>query len=293
MTRRGRIGNCIVNCFRGRTRGRGWLVCVFLLVLTGCKVELHRALSETEANQMLALLLVSGLQADKRADTAGITVRIERGDFVRGVEVLRQHGLPRQKRASVEDVFPPGQLVSSPVQEQAKLIFLKEQRLERMLAALDGVMVAEVSIAQVPTDSAGRATLPPGVAVFVKYSPEINMSQRMTDIRSLVHDSVPGVSPERISIVLQPADYRLPRAAIEAVDRASTDGATVGVVTKAKAGAGTEAIPQATDGRRWYPVVAWAVLAVAVVALGTAAVVGWRRREVWVSYLRRRSVRAS
>ncbi|WP_167362670.1 type III secretion system inner membrane ring lipoprotein SctJ [Pandoraea faecigallinarum] len=250
---------------------RHWLVCGCLLVLTGCKVELHRALSETEANQMLALLLVSGLQADKRADTAGMTIRIERADFVRGVEVLRQHGLPRQKRASVEDVFPSGQLVSSPVQEQAKLIFLKEQRLERMLAALDGVMVAEVSIAQVPTDSAGRATLPPGVAVFVKYSPEINMTQHMTDIRSLVHDSVPGVSPERISIVLQPADYRLPRAAIEAA--AQTDGAAAGV--------------------RWRPLLGWAMLAAATVALGLLGVVAWRRRGAWVGRLRQRVAKAT
>jgi type III secretion protein J len=238
-----------------------WLPATALvLALAGCKVELHRSLSETEANQMLALLLVSGLQADKRADANGMTVRIERGDFVRGVEVLRQHGMPREKRASVEDVFPSGQLVSSPVQEQAKLVFLKEQRLERMLASLDGVMVAEVSIAQVPTDSAGRATLPPGVAVFMKYSPEINMTQRLTDIRSLVHDSVPGVTPERISIVLQPADYRLPRAAL-----------------------GAREAQEAQPGQRaaigaW----GWLSLAVAGVALLGGGTVILRRRGAWV-----------
>lgn len=254
-------------------RGRWLLGGMLVISLAGCKVELHRSLSETEANQMLALLLVSGLQADKRADTAGMTVRIERSDFVRGVEVLRQHGLPRQKRASVEDVFPPGQLVSSPVQEQAKLIYLKEQRLERMLASLDGVMVAEVSIAQVPTDSAGRTTLPPGVAVFVKYSPEINMTQRMTDIRSLVHDSVPGVTPERISIVLQPADYRLPRASIDA---------STGVP------AGTS-----TDRGRGVPTLAWGMVAAACIGVAAAAAVAWRRRAAWVPRLRARVSKAS
>ena len=273
MTQGIRIADVVASRRPGNARGRGLLVCALLFALTGCKVELHRSLSETEANQMLALLLVSGLQADKRADTAGMTVRIERNDFVRGVEVLRQHGLPRQKRASVEDVFPPGQFVSSPVQEQAKLIFLKEQRLERMLAALDGVMVAEVSIAQVPTDSAGRTTLPPGVAVFVKYSPEINMTQRMTDIRSLIHDSVPGVSPERISIVLQPADYRLPRAAIEATAGAPSEGAG--------------------NGGRWRSLAGWGTFAAAIAVLGLAAGVAWRRRESWVGRLRQRVIRAS
>ncbi|WP_374627163.1 type III secretion system inner membrane ring lipoprotein SctJ [Pandoraea sp.] len=256
-----------------RWRGRWLLGGLLVISLAGCKVELHRSLSETEANQMLALLLVSGLQADKRADTAGMTVRIERSDFVRGVEVLRQHGLPRQKRASVEDIFPPGQLVSSPVQEQAKLIYLKEQRLERMLASLDGVMVAEVAIAQVPTDSAGRATLPPGVAVFVKYSPEINMTQRLTDIRSLVHDSVPGVTPERISIVLQPADYRVPRAAIDASSGGSA--ATYGT------------------GERWSPLLGWGMVVTAFVGLVAAGAVAWRRRASWVQRLRARVSRAS
>ncbi|VVD99987.1 EscJ/YscJ/HrcJ family type III secretion inner membrane ring protein [Pandoraea aquatica] len=271
MMRCGRVMKGVMPFAVGIASGRTLLVGLLLLMLVGCKVELHRALSETEANQMLALLLVSGLQADKRADTTGMTVRIERSDFVRGVEVLRQHGLPRQKRASVEDVFPPGQLVSSPVQEQAKLIFLKEQRLERMLAALDGVMVAEVSIAQVPTDSAGRATLPPGVAVFVKYSPEINMTQRMTDIRSLVHDSVPGVSPERISIVLQPADYRLPRAAIEAA-----------------------AVPANGDGEMsWRPWLGWGMFATAAMVLAVAGAMAWRRRGAWVVRLRQRLARAT
>ncbi|MCE4062439.1 type III secretion inner membrane ring lipoprotein SctJ [Pandoraea sputorum] len=203
----------------GIASGRILLVCLLLLMLVGCKVELHRALSETEANQMLALLLVSGLQADKRADTTGMTVRIERSDFVRGVEVLRQHGLPHQKRASVEDVFPPGQLVSSPVQEQAKLVFLKEQRLERMLAALDGVMVAEVSIAQVPTDSAGRATLPPGVAVFVKYSPEINMTQRMTCLSQCFHQLV-----ETMGSAVRHAPSMRQRECVECIRRSAPTG---------------------------------------------------------------------
>ena len=280
MTRGRRIADVVTrsagratSAAQRRWRSRWLLGGMLVISLTGCKVELHRALSETEANQMLALLLVSGLQADKRADTAGMTVRIERSDFVRGVEVLRQHGLPRQKRASVEDVFPPGQLVSSPVQEQAKLIYLKEQRLERMLASLDGVMVAEVAIAQVPTDSAGRATLPPGVAVFVKYSPEINMTQRLTDIRSLVHDSVPGVTPERISIVLQPADYRVPRAAIDAAS-------------------GGRAAAYGTGGR-WPPLLGWGIAVTAFVSLAAAGAMAWRRRSSWVKRLRDRVSRAS
>ncbi|VVE18993.1 EscJ/YscJ/HrcJ family type III secretion inner membrane ring protein [Pandoraea pneumonica] len=254
---------------------RSTAVLVLALLVSGCKEDLHRALGETEANQMLALLLISGVDADKRAETTGATVRVARSDFVRAVEVLRQHGLPREKRASVEDVFPPGQLVSSPVQEQAKLVYLKEQRLERMLAALDGVMIAEVSIAQVPVDSAGRATLPPGVAVFVKYSPEINMTKRMTDIRSLIHDSVPGVAPERISVVMQPADYRLPRSSL-ASD--STRDATAATTPSGASNTNRTNSPNSTNGseptgrrlsgRQWFSGIAATLVLIVATALG-------------------------
>jgi type III secretion protein J len=142
-----------------------------------------------------------------------------------------------------------------------------------MLAALDGVMMAEVSIAQVPVDSAGRATLPPGVAVFVKYSPEVNMMQRMTDIRSLVHDSVPGVTPERISIVLQPSDYRLPRAVVSA-----SSGAP---------GTASE------RGGRWRSALGWGMVAAAGIGLIAAGAMAWRKRAAWVQRLRARVVRSS
>ncbi|GAB3629262.1 protein EsaJ [Pandoraea terrae] len=186
---------------------------VALLLLTGCKVDLHSGLQEGEANQMLALLMLAGIDADKRpAATGTVNLRVERAQFVHAVEVLRQHGLPQRRRDSVADVFPSGQLVSSPLQEQAKLIYLKEQRIEKMLTGMEGVISADVSIAHAPPDSAGRPAAPPGVAVLVKYTPEVNLAQRVTDIKSLVHDSVPGLAPERISVVLQASDYRLPAA---------------------------------------------------------------------------------
>lgn len=146
----------------------------FSVLLAGCKVTLYSDLSEYEANQMLALLMANQIDAAKQKDKAGgLTLQIKKSQFVQAVEILRQNGYPRSKYASVMDVFPSNQLISSPEQERAKMNYLKEQQIEAMLMSIDGVIVARVSIGSVPPDNLGLETIKPTISVFVKYSPAL------------------------------------------------------------------------------------------------------------------------
>jgi type III secretion protein J len=179
-----------------------------LLVLAGCKTDLYRALPEAEANQMLALLMLRHIPADKQVDSEGnVTLRVEPDRFIDAVEVMRQNGFPKRKSVTMADVFPSNQLVTSPAQERAKMIYLKEQQLEHMLMSFDGVITANVSIAQT-TDDSGRQSLTPSASVFIKYSPEFNLNNREAEIKRLIRDSVPDIESEKISVVLQAAEYR-------------------------------------------------------------------------------------
>ncbi|MDI2590431.1 type III secretion inner membrane ring lipoprotein SctJ [Pseudomonas sp. 681] len=190
----------------------GWLrlgcIGVLVLMLSGCKVELYSELSEAEANQMLALLLLRNIDASKEITKGGlVTIKVDKTQFINAVELLRQEGLPRKKIATLEDLFPSGQLVTSPVQEHAKIIYLKEQQLEKMLQAMDGVIIAQVSIGEGISQNP-RELPKPSASVFIKYSPERNLLNRETAIKSLIFNSVPNLLSENISIVLQAADYR-------------------------------------------------------------------------------------
>jgi type III secretion protein J len=179
-----------------------------LITLSGCKAELYRDLPEAEANQMLALLMLRHIPADKKVDSGGkVTLRVERERFIDAVEVMRQNGFPKRQSVSMAEVFPSNQLVTSPAQERAKMIYLKEQQLEQMLMSFDGVITATVSIAQT-TDDSGRQSLTPSAAVFIKYSPEFNLGNREAEIKRLIRDSVPDIDSEKISVVLQAAEYR-------------------------------------------------------------------------------------
>ncbi|WP_422649725.1 hypothetical protein OJJOAM_004222 [Cupriavidus sp. H18C1] len=115
----------------------------------------------------------------------------------------------------MEDLFPSNQLVTSPAQERAKMQLLKEQQLESMISAMDGVIGAKVSIAQ-KVDENGKPTGAPSAAVFIKYSPQFNLANYEVQIRSLIRDGVPDIASDQISVVMQAADYRYQAPAAEA-----------------------------------------------------------------------------
>lgn len=181
---------------------------IFAMLLCGCKSELYNNLSQDEANQMVALLLSQHIDVEKSVNKDGLfSLSIDKNDFVSAVEILRLHGYPQKKYRNVEDVFPSDQLVTSPGQELSKIVYLKEQGIERMLSDMDGVISARVSIAQSMLTDDDSDKQMSSVSVFIKYSPETNLQNSVTQIKGLVHDSIPDLDYDKISIVLQPVHY--------------------------------------------------------------------------------------
>ena len=172
-----------------------WLTLVLALFLAGCKVELYQNLPQSEANQMVALLMLNHIEvgSDTDAKTGKVTLKIEKDQFINAIEILRQNGYPKADYVGIEQLFPSGQLVSSPAQEEAKMSYLKEQQLEQTLSSMDGVISARVSIAQnIKSGSSNHSTnTDKSAAIYIKYSPETNLSSSEAQIRNLIKNSVP------------------------------------------------------------------------------------------------------
>lgn len=185
------------------------LVMVLALLLVGCKTELYRDLPQDEANQMVALLRLNNIDAKNEIDqkTGMATLMIDGDKFINAVALLRQNGFPRPKYASIEEMFPSGQLVTSPAQEQAKIAFLKEQQLERILTTIDGVISARVSIAEATQDDEFQARPEKSASVYIKYSPQANLTTQESQIKGLIQNAIPRLSYDRISVFLQAATY--------------------------------------------------------------------------------------
>ena len=184
------------------------VVCAMLLAGCGSRVELYAAATETEANEMLAVLLDAGVRAEKNATKDGVSISVDRAQVAQALEVLRGRGLPRESFAGMGQIFQKEGLVSSPLEEKARYIYALSQELANTFSQMDGVLVARVHVVLPERGGVGEATLPSTAAVFIKHQAGYNLDALKPQITRLVTHSIPGLTADRVSTVLvsaQPA----------------------------------------------------------------------------------------
>jgi type III secretion protein J len=182
-----------------------------MLLLAGCKVDLYSRLSERDANEMIAILQRADIQAVREmAKDRTVTVRVEQAQFARAVEVLKAQGLPRPSFATMGEVFARDSLISSPVEERARLIFALSQELSRTVAEIDGVLSARVHLVLPENDPLRQNAVPAAASVFIRHDPAAPLGQFTPQIKALVANSIAGLSYDKVSVVLVPAAQRPP-----------------------------------------------------------------------------------
>ncbi|EEC8889276.1 type III secretory protein EscJ, partial [Escherichia coli O157:H7 str. K2191] len=88
--------------------------------------------------------------------------------------------------------------VASPSQENAKINYLKEQDIERLLSKIPGVIDCSVSL-----NVNNNESQPSSAAVLVISSPEVNLAPSVIQIKNLVKNSVDDLKLENISVVIK------------------------------------------------------------------------------------------
>ena len=187
------------------------LVLGIALLLSACQIDLYSGLNEDDANEMLALLMHDGLAAAKaRAKDGTTSIVIDQGQFATAVDVLKAHGLPRTKFSSINDVFQPSGLIASPVQEQARYIWAIGQELSKTVSQIDGVLTARVQVVLPDNDLMKREVTPSSASVFIRYDEGSQASRLVSQIKSLVANSVQGLTYDKVSVTLVPVPHVAP-----------------------------------------------------------------------------------
>ena len=181
------------------------------LLLSGCQSDLYTGLGEEDANEMLALLMHDGLSAAKvRAKDGTDSIMVEQQQFATAVDILKAHGLPRTKFSSINDVFQPSGLIASPVQEQARYLWAIGQELSKTVSEIDGVLTARVQVVLPDNDLMKREATPSSASVFIRYDEESQVSGLVSQIKSLVANSVQGLTYDKVSVTLVPVPHTAP-----------------------------------------------------------------------------------
>ncbi len=177
------------------------------LLLAACgRAELYSKLTETQANEMIAVLHSAGIEATKNeAGENGWTLQTEKGDFSRAVEVLHSQGYPREEFASLGTVFKREGLVSSPTEEKARLVYGMSQELSHTISEIDGVVQARVHLVLPDNQPLAETGQPASASVFIKYRPGTNIDTQIGKVKALVVNSVQGLKYENVSVETFPA----------------------------------------------------------------------------------------
>ncbi|WDU61593.1 type III secretion inner membrane ring lipoprotein SctJ [Pseudomonas poae] len=187
-----------------------WLPLVLLLGGCGESVELHRQLSEQEANEVIAELADKHIRAQKQLAKDGVIVRVRTDDIARAVRTLAAAGLPKTARSTLGDVFRKEGVISTPLEERARYIYALSQELEATLSNIDGVIVARVHVVLPERVAPGEPVQPASASVFIKHDPQLEPDSLLPRVRRMVASSIPGMASavsnnQKLTVVFVPA----------------------------------------------------------------------------------------
>lgn len=179
-----------------------------VLSLTGCSREvLLRDLTERDANEIVAVLYSSSIEAQKLVDPKGksFSVEVRSAELARSVAVLRALGLPKSPRTNLNEVFRSSGFAPTPFEERVRYLFGLAQEIERTISLMEGVLQTRVHV--VTPDGASKiADLQQAKAsIFVSYDDRYDIETLVPRMRKLVSDSIEGLSPPRVEILAIPS----------------------------------------------------------------------------------------
>lgn len=179
------------------------ILSLLLLALVGCRETMHSKLSEQDANEMVAVLSVAGINAAKTegADSTW-KLEVEESDFARAVLVLKENGMPRTPYASIGQIFKREGLVSTPTEERIRFIYAQQQELENTLSRLPGVITARVHVVMPQNDPLAEKVKPSSASVVLIHRQGVDLSSSVPQIKALVGHSIEGLSHESVSMSL-------------------------------------------------------------------------------------------
>jgi len=192
--------------------------CLALCALLGCGETVLHSPDESEANRAAAALERHGVPAELVAGRNGrsstFELRVDAADAPRARELLAAFGMPRPERAGAAALASGSSLVSSPVEERARIAAAVARDVEQSLEAIDGVIEARVHLTFPLTEDSAFGTeataRPPRASTLVRHLGEAP-PLAADDVRRLVAGAVDGLAATDVEVVFDAV--RVPPAA--------------------------------------------------------------------------------
>lgn len=179
-------------------------------LMCGCgKADLLSNVDEEQANDVISLLQQANLPASKKAglESTWTVVINDVNNFSKAVELLKSKGFPKVVFNNMGKVFQKSGLVSSPLEERARLMHAMAESISETLSKIPGVLTARVHVVLPENDPYAESNIPSSAAIFISYRAEFNLEESVREIKYLVTNSIQGLSYDKVSIALFPVTF--------------------------------------------------------------------------------------
>ena len=181
------------------------LTLAFLALLAGCdeQTTLFSGLEESQANAVMAALIDSGIEANKGPGDEGTwNVTIGKSNFAAAANLCESKGLPRRRFNGVGEVFKKTGMVSSPSEERIRFMDAIAQDISHTISMIEGVVDARVHVVLPENDPFAKNTLPSSAAVAIRSRWDVDLTDVVPQVKSLVKNAIEGLAYEKITVTL-------------------------------------------------------------------------------------------
>jgi type III secretion protein J len=193
------------------------LTAVLFLVaaLCACQEDLHKNLSQRDANDITAVLAANGIASKRIAEGNTYRISVDGADLARAAIVLKDTGYPRESYRSLAEVFPADGLIITPFEQRARMTFALGQELSRTISTIEGVTQARVHVVLPESDLRDRTLARSSASVVIHHRAGIDVADLYQKARLIVGNGVPGLALKDVSISTFAASPRTPVATFD------------------------------------------------------------------------------
>lgn len=174
-------------------------------LLVSCSAPLLDKASDEDANHALSMLDRHGIAAHKRLQRDGAwQVAVDAENVPAAAGLVDAYGLPARRRQTLEQLFGKKSFISTPAEEQVRLLIGLNNDVAAALEHIDGVLHAEVQIGLPRALQRDSLPAPQAATVLLRHDSSAELPVSRDGVRRFVADAAGGLDPSQVSVLLVP-----------------------------------------------------------------------------------------